>query len=364
MKQGKIKRIRTEEEKDRWRRIYFKVALSVFLVALFLVFFMLGNGWLYFYDTGYVEAVCGQDFQFHVINVGQGDCFLIKFPDDKIALIDCGDEDAYSTVKGYVNKLMSSENLSKIDYFILTHQDSDHIGCAYKILNDFDVDIVYRPKVYSSFEQENGLVQYAYSIYDGNLYNNFTIALIDNNIDYVFNERGLEINGGDYYLQFLSPKNNTYSASNDYSAVIMLKILGKKFLLTGDATNKIENELIEEYGNNLKADVLKVAHHGSNTSSSEDFLSIVNPEVAILSVGENNNNLPNVNVLNRLYNLNTTIYSTKKLGSFAFMLDEGELKIKTHPIPSSSLPFIACLIILLISFVWGINFNRKHSQKG
>lgn len=359
MKHQPIKRIKTEEEKKKFRQIYFKVSLTVFFVALFFVAFVYGNGFLYIHDVGYVSAFSGYDFQFHVINVGQGDCFLIKLPDSKLMLVDCGESEYFDKVKGYINEVFKSENLNKIDYFILSHQDNDHLGSASKIINTFNIGKVFRPKVYSSYERENGLAVLPYGSCDTDDFYNLTYALHKKGVEQVFNEKGILITGENYSINFLSPKEDFYASSNNYSAVIMLKIHDKKFLLTGDASATIERRLVEEYGDQLKADVLKVAHHGSNSSSIDTFLEKVSPDYAILSVGKNNLDLPNVEVLNRLHELETEIYSTKKLGCYALAIEGNKIAMKNQPEASKSLPLFASLDILAICMVWGVNFNKK-----
>lgn len=360
MKREKIKRIWTQEDKEKFRQTYIRISLTIFFVALFLIAFNLGNGYLYIYDVGYVSELNGNDFQFHVIDVGQGDCFLIKLPDNKTLLIDCGEADTYEQVSGYIKKFLKEEKLSKIDYFVLTHQDEDHIGNASQIIKRFDVGKVFRPKVYSKYEQENSLNAYVYGICETDSFNEFTIALHDKGVDYTFNEKGVVLAGENYSINFLSPSKNSYSNSNDYSAVIMLKIYQKKFLLMGDASYKIENELIEEYGDYLKADVLKISHHGSKSSSSQDFLDIVKPKYAILTAEKDSDDLPNVDVLNRFHAIETTIYSTKKLGCYAFTTSNNEIIMKSHPVASKDIPLIASLIIIAICMVWGLNFERKQ----
>lgn len=363
MKHQAIKRKLTEEEIEKRRQIFFKISLSMFLLSLFFVAFVLGNGFLYIKNVGYVNAFSGNDFQFHVINVGQGDCFLIKLPDEKVLLIDCGEQEQYPIVKGYLNEFLAREKLSQIDYLILTHQDSDHLGCASNIIQEFDVKFVYRPKVYSSYEFENGLVINDYYIFNTEIFNNFTISLYQKNIAFGFNEKGVMMYGENYTVEFLSPNEDKYSASNNYSAVIMLNVADKKILLTGDATEKIEKTLIEEFGDTLKSDVLKISHHGSATSSCQEFLDKVKPEFSLLSVGDNDSGLPSVDVLNRLYKSETTIFSTKKLGCFALSIENGQIVMQSQPLPDNQLPLLASITILLICFVWGVNFNVKPLRK-
>lgn len=360
IKTQKIKRTLTEEEKTKFTQIFLKLAMSFLFVAIFILAFVLDKGYLYIHNTGYVQDAYGYDFQFHVINVGQGDCLLIKFPDDRVLLVDTGENDAYKGVHAYIKEFFKRENLDRIDYFVLTHQDSDHIGGAGEILRDFKVEKVFRPKVYSKYEQEMGLNTLPYNICTTESYNNFARMLLTKNINFLFNESGISIVGDNYTIQFLAPTQDTYSASNDYSAVIMIKVFDKKFLLTGDATSQIEEGLISRYGDNLSAHVLKIAHHGSNTSSSQAFLQAVNPKFALLSVGENSNLLPSIDVLNRLYQQNVTIFSTKKLGSYALVIDKEEILAFSQPLPSKTLPVFACVVILAVCMVWGIKFNTKH----
>lgn len=363
MKQDKVKCIKTQQEKDYIWQIIFKVGLTFLFVSLFLMAFILGNGKAYFYDTVYVSKFINQPFQFHTINIVQGDSFLIKFPDDKTMLVDTGENDNYPVLKSYLKQYFKNEKLNQIDYFVLTHQDSDHLGSADLVLRDFKVNKVFRPKVKSLYEKENSIISENYEICETESYNNFTITLHQKNINYAFSERGIVLSGGGYKVEFLSPSEDKYSYSNDYSAVLMITYQDKKFLLMGDATTQIEDELKDFYQDNLKADVLKLAHHGSKTSTSESFLDIVKPKYAILSVGKNNSNLPSSDVINRLNDKKIPIYSTQKEGNFAFCIQNGNIVQSSEEGRNKTLPFLASLLIIGVSLVWGIKFKKKENGK-
>lgn len=344
--------------------ILLKICISIFLALVFLLIFFLGNGLNLFSESVYVKTN-GLDMEVHVLDVGLGDCILIKLPNNKTMLIDTGEGEHYSKVKSYLTQYFKDRNLNQIDYFILSHPDADHIGGASEIFKDFEVKTVYRPKVYCKWEEETSKTSFPYTVIESETYNDCIKASYEEGCTQIFSEKGLEISEYGFKIEFLSPENDTYSATNDYSAVLMLTYQSKKFLFTGDATSNIEQQLIDNFGDYLKADVLKIAHHGSSTSSTEEFLNIVNPTCAILSVGEGNNALPNVDVINRYNDRNIKIYSTESLGNFALTVEGGQIVMTKQPVMLSSLPLIFALTLLIICVIWTINFDKKsnHTKK-
>ena len=273
-----------DEFKKIWPIILLKSSLTLLVLAIFLALFFLMNGTYIFYPTTYVSAFQNNEFQIHTIDVGQGDSFLIKLPNEKTLLIDCGGYDKGEIVSSYISQYFSNERLSKIDYFVLTHPDIDHIGGGKLVVDKFQIENIYRPKYYSIFEEENGLIENDYKISDSLTYDYIIQNAYKNNINMIFSEKGLKIEENGFKIEFLSPKKDFYSSSNDYSSVIMISCQGKKALFMGDASTDIETTLIEDYGNDLKADILKLGHHGSKTSTSEEFLAKVAPSYSIISV--------------------------------------------------------------------------------
>ena len=231
------------------------------------------------------------------IDCGQGDSALIRLPHSAgVVLVD-----AYNSYD-----YLKTEGIDRIDYLVLTHSDDDHIGDYEKILNKIVVNTIICPKYDTRFN---------------NLLKNYkNIKLVNYNMN---------INLKDTKMEILGPI-NSYDDTNSNSIVFKINIFNKSFLFTGDMTIEEENDLIKEYKNKLDSDVLKVAHHGSNTSSQELFLNYVTPTYSIISVGLNNKyNLPNKEVVNRLNKI-SKVYMTKDSGNITFNLLNDKMWINTY----------------------------------
>ena len=195
------------------------------------------------------------------------------------------------------------EGIKKIDYMILTHGDYDHMGESINIINNYKVD-----KVILNCGPINDL--------ERDLIN----ELNKKNIKYYSCLKELKVN--DIKLEFLNTK--TYDNENDNSNVIYTVINNYKILLMGDASSTREQDIINKY-NLTNIDILKVGHHGSNTSSSNYFINKIKPKYSLISVGKNNKyGHPNKEVLNNLKN--SKIYRTDINGSIKLLLDS-KLKI-------------------------------------
>ena len=275
-------------------------------------------------------------------------------------MIDTGEKSYEDRVSSYLNLYKYYEKITKIDYLILTHLDSDHIGSAEQIIENYNVKNVYRPPLYSQYEFEKGLASEDYNIYESELYDSIIKKAYQKNCNLHFSIKGEKIIGKDFTVEFLSPKNTYYPKSNNFSAVLMLSYNSKKYLFTGDAEKEIEEELIKDYGSYLKADVLKVGHHGSETSSSAEFLDMVKPEYAIVSSG--NNDLPSIEVMDRLAKRNIKILSTSNIGSFALSDNKDNIVYTAAQKPKSYLDLILTIFILFIFVVWKNPFSKIDFQ--
>ena len=238
-------------------------------------------------------------------DVSQGDSSLIKV-DNKIILIDTGG----SINKEYSKDIISylkSDGIRYIDYLILSHGDFDHMGESINIVNNYKVDkVIFNIGDYNELEKD--------------LIN----VLNTKNIPYYQNIK--ELNLGNNKLLFLNTKD--YNNENDNSNVIYMKINNYKFLFMGDAGIQKEKDIINKYKlDNI--DYLKVGHHGSNTSSSKEFINTINPKYSIISVGKYNKyGHPNNEVLNNLGK--TTIIRTDIDGSIMFRINN-DLTLTTYP---------------------------------
>lgn len=283
----------------------------------------------------------------HTINVGQAKAIIIKLPDGKSMLVDSGNtgEKKNEKLKSYlINNYFNSvqENADGeyiIDYFVITHSDTDHIGGATMIFDNFQVNKVFRPSLYSSKAQiepdqsivnnineenerakQNGgkEIGEVNSIVTTQAWGNvITKMYAEPNCEVVFSKAGIEIVESTYSIKFCAPTEKYYSNVNGYSPIIILEYASRKIMLTGDVTVESERKVLS---NLEKCDILKVAHHGSLTSTSEEFLQVVKPSYAIISVNSEerkNYNLPKQEILNRLskYMPESNIYRTDKNGN-------------------------------------------------
>ncbi|MEG1009181.1 MAG: MBL fold metallo-hydrolase, partial [Clostridia bacterium] len=220
-------------------------------------------------------------------------------------LIDSGnDSDGY-----YISQFLKSQNITKIDSFIITHFDEDHMGGAYKLLEEISVGTLYTP---SGNAETQTYKKFKNTIKEKNINVNSNL-IVSNQIAYPIgnaNWKVLNING---------------ETPNDSSIVIELNYNTTKYLFMGDASEKIENQL-----ECTDIDVLKVSHHGSKTATSQEFLNKITLKYAIISVGENNSyGLPSQEVLNRLLNNNVETYRTDKNGTIWITSDGNLINIKT-----------------------------------
>ena len=244
----------------------------------------------------------------HYLDVGQGDSIFIELPNNETMLIDAAESYQSENIINYLKNL----NYQKIDYVIGTHPHTDHIGGLKDIINTFEIGKIYMPKVVSTTKTYESLLM---TIKDKNLKINTAKAgtsIID--ID------TLKIN-------ILAPNNSTYTELNNYSAVTKITYGTTKFLFMGDAEKLSENEIKED----VTADVIKIGHHGSNTSSSINFIKKVNAKYGIISVGLNNKyNLPKEETITNWENSGTKIYLTSINGTITAISDGTNIKIESE----------------------------------
>lgn len=241
-----------------------------------------------------------------MINVSQGDSILMEIKNREVILIDTGGNIYYDVSKNIIIPYLNSLGIRKIDYLILTHGDYDHMGGAINLVENFKVEnVVFNIGEYNKLEQE--LIK-VLNKKNTRYYKELDEIKIDNN-----------------KLYFLNTK--TYDNENDNSNVVYFNYEDYKFLFMGDAGVEKEKDILYKY--NLKdIDFLKVGHHGSNTSSSEEFMDSINPKYSLISVGKNNRyGHPKESVLDILSN--SKIYRTDKNGSIEIKLYKNGYKIST-----------------------------------
>lgn len=258
---------------------------SLLIIVLYYIIFLLSyQNKKYFYLNIilliiiYIYPYLNSNFEVVMFEVGEADCHLIKYPYNKnTILIDTG-KNEYK-IKNEVIPYLKSIGIKKIDYLIITHGDLDHIGGSITLINNFQVkNVILNKGTFTDIEKE--LIK----------------NLNKKKIPYQININKINLSNHTIYLL----NNTKYNNENDNSIITYFTYQKYKFLYMGDASITTEDNLLENYNlNNIS--ILKVGHHGSNTSSSKDFISQINPSISLISVGKNNiYHHPNKEVINNL----------------------------------------------------------------
>ncbi len=240
------------------------------------------------------------------IDVGQADSILLE-NEGHYMLIDAGNnEDGPKLVNYFKN-----QNIAQFDYVVGTHPHEDHIGGLDNIIKNFSIKTFYMPDVITTtktFEE----------VLDSLAEKEMTLSIPKANTTFKL---------GDATVKVLYVGTEKENDLNDTSIVLKITYQNISFLLTGDASTKVEQKLNPT---NLESTVLKVGHHGSSTATNEKFLNTVNPKYAIISVGENNQyEHPHTTVLNTLASHNITTYRTDQDGTIKVITDGTNIEIST-----------------------------------
>lgn len=250
----------------------------------------------------------------HYIDVGQADSILIQSPSNKYMLIDAG-ETKDNAILSYLNSL----EITKLDYVFATHPHNDHISEMADVIKHYDIDNFYMPKISHTSKSFENMVN----------------ALSDKKIFPTAAKAGMsfELDEG-LKCEILAPVNDSYENLNNYSIVLKLTYGKNSFLFTGDAEELSEKEILKT-GADLSADVLKVGHHGSSTSTSKAFLNAVSPQYAVISCGKDNDyGHPHKETIEKLKNINT--YITKDNGNIIISSDSEKINVYCDIVDNSN----------------------------
>lgn len=299
-----------EKVSNKKRRITALIVMILCIVMVIAAFSFSGNGFgslSFFSNNGFDTS---DDFV-RILDVGQGDSILI-YSNGYSAIIDTGTID----YAGEICATLDSCQIDAVDVLILTHLHSDHTGGVKRITELYGIKNVILPEI--SIESE-GLTAAELAIN--------TVTSSGGGI-YTATE-GMNFNIGEFELTVLASYADM-ADENDRSVIIAAEIANRKFLFAGDAEAKAEKKLLSE-GLELECDVLKVGHHGSNTSSSEDFLKAVNPQYAVISVGTGNPyGHPHNEVLAAFEKIDAEIFRTDYSGDITFYIKNGNIKLSTE----------------------------------
>ncbi|MDE6659178.1 MAG: MBL fold metallo-hydrolase [Eubacterium sp.] len=283
-------------------------------VIAVIVFALFGGGYYFTAETNTLET--GKNLQkedtivVNFLDVGQGDSEFIQLPNGKCMLIDA----SVSEASGKIIDFISALGYSKIDYLVATHPHADHIGGMKAVVERFDIGEIYMPKVSTNTKT----------------YENLLLAIAEKGLNVHTAKAGtVAIEEQDLSAKFLAPIKAKYDNLNNYSAVLRLQYGNNVFLFMGDAENTVEKEILKNSTKSvLKADVLKVGHHGSKTASGFEFVSAVSPKVAVIEVGENNTyHHPHDKSINNLTELGSKVLRTDINGNVAVVSDKTEIAV-------------------------------------
>lgn len=259
-------------------------------------------------DTIYATIGLNDELRVSFIDVGQGDSEFIELPNGETMLIDAGTNETGKNVVDYIKSL----GYTSIDYVVGTHPHEDHIGGLDDVIKTFDIGSIYMPKVTADTKTFEDVLDAAES-------KNLMINTAKSGVSIMDTE--------DLSVKFLAPTLDIYENTNDYSAVVKVVYGDTSYLFTGDAEEFSESLITDD----VNADVLKVGHHGSSTSTSTEFLKKVSPSSAVISCGKDNSyGHPHSETLQKLADMGTAVYRTDELGTIVSVSDGKTINFDTN----------------------------------
>ena len=256
--------------------------------------------------TASIISMMPNNLRVYFVDVGQGDCTLIQTPTNKTILVDGGGSEfgSFDVGENTLLPYLLDRRITTIDYMLISHADGDHIGGLFAIVENLRVKNIIIGKQGEDSDNFNRLIE----------------LIKGKNINVIVAEKGEIIKTDKYsYFEVLFPEDTLIKENvlNNNSVVAKFNCMNFSMLFTGDIEEIAENRICELYANSnkLNATVLKVAHHGSKTSSTEKFLDLVKPKIAVIGVGANNNfGHPNEGVIERIEKYTNLIYRTDEMG--------------------------------------------------
>ncbi|RAK08153.1 competence protein ComEC [Halanaerobium saccharolyticum] len=272
-----------------------KLTLFLLLLSLILIFTL---------------NTTAENLKIHFIDVGQGDSILIEEVGGQNILVDGGDR-ADKITAGIINYLRD-QNVKKLDYLISTHPHADHIGGLVDIIDSFEV----------------GTVLDSGKVHTSKTYENYLIKIDQENINFETPRRGDKFKIGESELHFLHPEQNLEAYDlNNSSLVFLLEFRQQNFLFTGDIEAEVERKLLAE-NPELKVDIIKVPHHGSKTSSFAGWIKSIQPETAVIQVGENHYGHPAAKIIELYQSQGARVFRNDLNGNIVVTADGKNYTVK------------------------------------
>jgi competence protein ComEC len=284
-----------------------KLLRFIFVAAVIVIALVVGYQYIPFGKP--VITSTSDNFKVTFLDVGQADCTIIQAGNNAM-LIDAGN----NTDAGKILSQLSGMGIQKLDVIIGTHPHEDHIGAMDEVIKKFDTGQVFLPRVTATTRTFTDLME----------------AIKSKSLTVTSPVAGTPFSLGEARWTILAPGSEVYDEINDYSIVIRMVFGNSSFLFTGDAGIQSEKEMLAN-GGTLKSDVLKVGHHGSTSSTGQQFLQAVSPKYAVIFVGEGNDyGHPHQETLAKLNAGAIKTYRTDLNGSIIFTSDGTNLTVKTE----------------------------------
>lgn len=285
------------------KRQYIYIVLIIIAVAIFQL--------LTSEDDPDLQAHHSGDLTVDFIDVGQAEAILITTSEGNTMLIDAGD----NSDEDYMVEFLNKKGIKKLDFVIGTHPHADHIGGLDSVIRNFEIGEIYMPKVAHTTKT----------------FEDVLLAVKEKGLKIMTAKAGVTLGLDDrMQIEMMGPVSDSYSNLNDYSAVIRLKYGTMTFLFTGDAEKISEHEMIEE-GYPLNAVVLNLGHHGSNTSTTDEFLAAVNPKYAVISSGKDNKyGHPDKDIIQKLEDNNIAYFNTQTHGTITAITNGQDIEWMTE----------------------------------
>lgn len=248
-----------------------------------------------------------------MIDVGQADSFLFV-QDGEVALIDCGTRSTGENVVKYLKSI----GIEKIAYLFGTHPHDDHMGGMYDVITNFEIGKIILPDIKSGEVTTNWYLKLMKEIKNGGY--ELEIAKV-----------GTAYNLGDATMKVIGPLSEPEDNLNNYSTVLKVSFGQMDVIMTGDAETEVEKEILRS-GENIDAEILKVGHHGSNTSSSEEFLDVILPDYALISAKVGNKyEHPTKDTMEKLEKRGIEVYRTDESGTVIATITSDDVSFNCTP---------------------------------
>lgn len=204
----------------------------------------------------------------YVMDTGNSDSMLLRLPQGQSILIDAADDDDFM----HISAVLDAFSIDRLSAAVATHPDADHIGSMDEVVRDYEPEVLYMPEIKKNTRTYELMIQE-----------------IEKNNTYVVNPlSGQDISMGEVRITVLNPSDKEYEEPNEASIVLLVEYGKTKFLFTGDIEEGSLQEILEQHRELLDVDVLKIAHHGSAASTTQEFLSATTPEIAVITSGKDN----------------------------------------------------------------------------